>query len=154
MAAREAKYLSTLFNALGTRSNAHLFFKGSVDLFSDSQGVVAVSANPVLSAATKHVDIADFYVRELVEGGLITVTYVKTDYMVADVLTKPLARVKFYGSSVSSWVWFGMMALRQRQDSTQIFLLSWARNQHPLDQDEFANVLERENLVNLRHAQG
>ena len=96
MAAREAKYLSTLFNALGTRSNAHLFFKGSVDLFSDSQGVVAVSANPVLSAATKHVDIADFYVRELVEGGLITVTYVKTDYMVADVLTKPLARVKFY----------------------------------------------------------
>ena len=52
-----------------------------------------MSANPVLSAATKHVEI---YVRELVERGLITVTYVKTDYMVADVLTKPLAKVKFY----------------------------------------------------------
>lgn len=85
MAAREAKYLWTLFNALGDQPKAHLFFKGSVDLFSDSQGVVAVSANPVLSAATKHVEIADFYVRELVERGLITVTYVKTDYMVADV---------------------------------------------------------------------
>ena len=96
MAAREAKYLWTLFNALGDQPKAHLFFKGSVDLFSDSQGVVAVSANPVLSAATKHVEIADFYVRELVERGLITVTYVKTDYMVADVLTKPLAKVKFY----------------------------------------------------------
>ena len=56
----------------------------------------SVSANPVLSAATKHVEIADFYVRELVERGLITVTYVKTDYMVADVLTTPLAKVKFY----------------------------------------------------------
>ena len=80
MAAREAKYLWTLFDALGSRSQAHLFSKGSVDLFSDSQGVVAVSANPVLSAATKHVEIADFYVRELVERALITVTYVKTDY--------------------------------------------------------------------------
>ena len=95
MAAREAKYLWTLF-ALGSRFQANLFSKGSVDLFSDSQGVVAVSANPVLSAATKHVEIADFFVRELVERALITVSFVKTDYMVADVLTKPLARVKFY----------------------------------------------------------
>ena len=68
----------------------------TIDLFSDSKGVVAVAANSVLAAATKHLDIADFYVRELVERGIVTVSYVKTEFMVADVLTKPLARIKFF----------------------------------------------------------
>ena len=58
-------------------------------------GVVAVAANPVLSAATKHLDIADFYVRELVQRGIVTVSYIRTD-MLADVLTKPLGLGKFF----------------------------------------------------------
>ena len=95
MAAREAKYLCGLFEALGSVGKASLMTK-TIDLFSDSKGVVAVAANSVLSAATKHLDIADFYVRELVERGIVTVSYVKTEFMVADVLTKPLARIKFF----------------------------------------------------------
>ena len=67
----------------------------AVDLFSDSMGVVSTSRNPVLSAATKHVEIADFFVREMVARGIVTVAYVSTSDMVADVLTKPLARIKF-----------------------------------------------------------
>ena len=75
---------------------ADLFAHRSLDLFSDSMGVVAISANNVLSSATKHVDIADFYVRELVQSGVVTVSYVKTVYMVADVLTKALGPDKFF----------------------------------------------------------
>ena len=75
---------------------ADLFAKRAVDLFSDSMGVVAVAANPVLSAATKHLDIADFYVRELVQRGIVTVSYIRTVYMLADVLTKPLGPGKFF----------------------------------------------------------
>ena len=52
-----------------------LFTRQAVSLFSDSMGVVAVSANPVLSSATKHVDIADFFVRELVKRQIVTVSY-------------------------------------------------------------------------------
>jgi hypothetical protein len=39
-------------------------------------GVVAVSANLVLSSSTKHVEIADFFVRELVERQIVTVSCV------------------------------------------------------------------------------
>ena len=41
-------------------------------------------------------EIADFYVRELVARGIITVAHVPTEFMLADVLTKPLAKIKFF----------------------------------------------------------
>ena len=96
MAAREAKYIWSVLGALGKPGNADLFTHRALDLFSDSMGVVAVAANDVLSSATKHVDIADFYVRELVQSGIVTVSYIKTTYMLADVLTKALGPEKFF----------------------------------------------------------
>ena len=96
MAAREAKYVWSLLGALGKPAQADLFAHRALDLFSDSMGVVAVAANNVLSSATKHVDIADFYVRELVQRGIVTVSYINTSFMVADVLTKPLGPEKFF----------------------------------------------------------
>ena len=98
MAAREAKYLSGILSVLGAPGKASLFAKGqeNVSLFSDSMGVVAVAANPVTHAATKHLEIADFYVRELVERSIVTVAYVRTAFMLADVLTKPLGPDKFF----------------------------------------------------------
>ena len=98
MAAREAKYLSGILSVLGAPGKASLFAKGqeNVSLFSDSMGVVAVVANPVTHAATKHLEIADFYVRELVERSIVTVAYVRTAFMLADVLTKPLGPDKFF----------------------------------------------------------
>ena len=96
MAAREAKFIWSLLSSLNFNVKADLFAHLSLDLFSDSIGMVAISANNVLSSATKHVDIADFYVRELVQSGVVTVSYVKTVYMVADVLTKALGPDKFF----------------------------------------------------------
>ena len=77
MAAREAKFLWKLFVSMNVHGHASLFGK-RVDLFSDSMGVVAVAKNPVLSSATKHVDIADFFVRELVKNGIVSVSFVRT----------------------------------------------------------------------------
>ena len=95
MAAREAKFLWKFFGALnipadGGSSNSH-----TIDLF--TPWGVALSRNSVLSAATKHMEIADFYVRELVSRGIVTVAHVPTGSMLADVLTKPLAKIKFFG---------------------------------------------------------
>ena len=83
-----------------------------MSLFSDSMGVVAVSANPVLSSATKHVEIADFFVRELVERQIVTVSYVCTAYMLADVLTKPLGPGKFF-----SFIGIILGILRENENS-------------------------------------
>ena len=74
----------------------------------------SVSANPVLSAATKHIDIADFFVRELVERQIVTVSYVRTTYMLADVLTKPLGPGKFF-----SFIGIILGILRENEDSAE-----------------------------------
>ena len=70
MAAREAKFLWKLFGSLGINGAGFPRDSDAVDLFSDSMGVVSLSRNPVLSAATKHVEIADFFVREMVTRGI------------------------------------------------------------------------------------
>ena len=46
--------------------------------------------NPVKRSASKHIDLADHYAREQQELGVITITYVSTKDMTADVLTKAL----------------------------------------------------------------
>ena len=44
---------------------------------------------------SKHIDIKYHYIRDMVQRGEVKLQYVATDEHIADVLTKPLARVKF-----------------------------------------------------------
>jgi hypothetical protein len=60
-------------------------------IHSDSQGAIALGKNPEHHKRTKHIDIQHHYVREQVAAGSVTLSYVGTEDMVADVLTKPLA---------------------------------------------------------------
>ena len=43
----------------------------------------------------KHIEIWYFYIHDMVQKGAIKLQYVSTNEQVADVLTKPLCRVKF-----------------------------------------------------------
>jgi hypothetical protein len=45
----------------------------------------------------KHIEIWYHYIRDMVQRGALKLQYVGTDEKVADVLTKPLSRVKFVG---------------------------------------------------------
>ena len=88
--ARESKFLQMLMTEMG-----HAKSVSPIDLFSDSQGATAMSYNPVNRNASKHIDLADHYVREQVDRGTITITYVSTKDMVADALTKSLPKDQF-----------------------------------------------------------
>ena len=66
-----------------------------IDMFSDSTGAIALCANPVGRARHKHVDLADHYARELYAAGTITISFVPTDEMIADIFTKALPEAKF-----------------------------------------------------------
>jgi hypothetical protein len=44
---------------------------------------------------SKHIEIQYHYIRDMVQRGAIKLQYVGTYEKVADVLTKPLSRVKF-----------------------------------------------------------
>jgi len=66
-----------------------------VDLFSDSKGGIAQTYNPTNRAATKHVDVADHYLREQVERKRMNVSHIDSANMDADVFTKPLDKAAF-----------------------------------------------------------
>ena len=82
--------MENIFTAIGFER-----FVRPIDLFSDSKGSITMTYNPVQRAASKHVDLADHYARELQELGTITISHVGTQDMIADALTKALDRAAF-----------------------------------------------------------
>ena len=66
----------------------------SVLLYGDNQGALALVENPENHTRTKHIDVQYHYIRYLVGNGSISIAYCPTEQMVADVLTKPLPKVK------------------------------------------------------------
>ena len=61
----------------------------------DNQSCVTLSENPVFHDKSKHIEIKYHYIRDMVQRGAVKLQYVATDNQIADVLMKPLARVKF-----------------------------------------------------------
>lgn len=70
-------------------------FNTTVHLFADNQAAIKLASNPVHHPRSKHIDIQYHKLREVVESGLLDITYIPTADMIADGLTKPLDLVKF-----------------------------------------------------------
>ncbi|KAK8944151.1 hypothetical protein KSP39_PZI008078 [Platanthera zijinensis] len=64
-------------------------------LLCDSKSAISIANNPVSHSRTKHIEIKYHFLREHVEKGDILLEFVKTDYQIADVFTKPLDETKF-----------------------------------------------------------
>ena len=54
-----------------------------------------MSENPVFHDKLNHIKIKYHYIRDMVQRGAVKLQYVATEEQIVDVLTKPLARVKF-----------------------------------------------------------
>ena len=54
-----------------------------------------LSENLVFHDKSKHIEIKYHYIRDMVQRGAVKLQYVAMDEQIVDVLTKPLARVKF-----------------------------------------------------------
>jgi hypothetical protein len=61
----------------------------------DNQSCIKMTENHVLHDKLKHIEIRYHYIRDMVQRGVVKLQYVGTDEQVANVLTKPLSRVKF-----------------------------------------------------------
>jgi hypothetical protein len=61
----------------------------------DNQSYIKMTENHVFHDRSKHIEIRYHYIRDMVQRGALKLLYVSTDEQVADVLTKPLSRVKF-----------------------------------------------------------
>jgi hypothetical protein len=85
--ARESVYLTHLLSELTGK-------RKTVQLYSDNQSAVKLCYNLVFHNRTNHIDIRYHYTRELVENKCITVNYLPSEEMSADILTKSLNKVK------------------------------------------------------------
>lgn len=74
-------------------SELHIRPRSSLPLHVNNEGAEALAKNPEHHVRTKHIDTRHHFVRECVKNNWITVYHVPTQDMLADMLTKPLARV-------------------------------------------------------------
>jgi hypothetical protein len=61
----------------------------------DNQSCIKMTENHVFHDRSKHIEIRYHYIHDMVQRGALKLQYISTDEQVADVLTKPLSRVKF-----------------------------------------------------------
>ena len=87
-ASQEILWLRNLFHELGYSLSS------PSTLFIDNQSALAVAKNPEHHGRMKHLDPRFYWLRNEVEKGTITPIHVRTDAMVADIMTKALGRVK------------------------------------------------------------
>ena len=89
-AAQECVWMRRLSAELGNPLRASTIVK------EDNQSCIAMAKNPQYHERAKHIDIRHHFVRELVGDDTIKLEYCPTNEMVADILTKGLARERFF----------------------------------------------------------
>ena len=61
----------------------------------DNQSGIRLSENLMFCDRSKHIDIKYHYIWDMVQQGAVRLDYIGTHEQVADILTKPLGKVKF-----------------------------------------------------------
>lgn len=62
----------------------------------DNQSAISFEKDFNLTQRSKHIDVRLHFVKDYIEKGYISVTYISTDEMIADVLTKALYATKHF----------------------------------------------------------
>ena len=65
-----------------------------IRIYADNLREISQANEDQVTARTKHIDIAHHLSREYIEKEDIVITYIKSDEMIADTLTKPKTKSK------------------------------------------------------------
>ena len=84
-AAKQAIWMKQMLQALSCLQPDQ-----SIELLLDNQSAVKLAHNPQFHARTKHIDLANHFIRECVSDSKINLNWVPSEEMVADGLTKAL----------------------------------------------------------------
>ncbi|GJW21421.1 retrovirus-related pol polyprotein from transposon TNT 1-94 [Tanacetum coccineum] len=68
-----------------------------IPLYRDNESVIALCCNNVQHSRSKHINIRHHFIKEQVENGVAELYFVRIEYQLADIFTKPLVRewIKF-----------------------------------------------------------
>ncbi|GJX23896.1 hypothetical protein Tco_0228341 [Tanacetum coccineum] len=69
--------------------------KSIIPLYCDNKSAIALCCNNVQHSLAKHIDIRYHFIKEQVENGIVELYFVRTEYQLADIFTKPLPRERF-----------------------------------------------------------
>ncbi|GJT38395.1 retrovirus-related pol polyprotein from transposon TNT 1-94 [Tanacetum coccineum] len=66
-----------------------------IPLYCDNKSVIALCCNNVKHSRAKHIDIRYHFIKEQVENGIVELYFIRTEYQLVDIFTKPLPRERF-----------------------------------------------------------
>ena len=90
---KEVEWVKAILHHIGTGvSSDKVDF--TYNLHGDNQGALALARNAKYHPRTKHIPARYHYLRDVVTKGLVTLHYLATSDMVADIMTKALGRNK------------------------------------------------------------
>ncbi|GKF74951.1 hypothetical protein Tco_0224395 [Tanacetum coccineum] len=64
-------------------------------MYCDNKSEIALCCNNVQHSRAKHIDVYYHFIKEQVENGVVELYFVRTEYQLADIFTKPLPRERF-----------------------------------------------------------
>ncbi|GKA29281.1 retrovirus-related pol polyprotein from transposon TNT 1-94 [Tanacetum coccineum] len=71
------------------------FWYNTIPMYRDSQSAIAISGNPIQHSRKKHFNICYYFIKEHVEKGTIELYFIRTEYQLADLITKTLPKERF-----------------------------------------------------------
>lgn len=86
-ASREAVYLRNMLGELVENFSC-------ITLYNDNQSAQKLCLNPALHKRSKHIDIKYHFIREMISKNIVSVNYLASNDMPADILTKALSLSK------------------------------------------------------------
>ncbi|GJU29915.1 retrovirus-related pol polyprotein from transposon TNT 1-94 [Tanacetum coccineum] len=90
-----------VFRYLKGTINMGLWYLKDIDIalttYADAYhaGAIALCSNNVQHSRSKHIDVIYHFIKEQVENGVVELYFVRTEYQLADIFTKALARERF-----------------------------------------------------------
>nr|GEX38825.1 copia protein [Tanacetum cinerariifolium] len=66
-----------------------------IHLYCDNKSAIALCCNNVQCSRAKHIDVRYHFIKEQVENGVVELYFIRTEYQLADIFTKPLPRESF-----------------------------------------------------------
>ncbi|GKD91979.1 hypothetical protein Tco_1371816 [Tanacetum coccineum] len=75
------------------RSKRALIYR--IPLYCDNKSAIALCCNNVQHSRAKHIDIRYHFIKDQVENRIVELYFVRTEYQLADIFTKPLPLERF-----------------------------------------------------------
>ncbi|GJT55472.1 retrovirus-related pol polyprotein from transposon TNT 1-94 [Tanacetum coccineum] len=67
----------------------------NIPLYYDNKSAISLCCNNVQHSRAKHIDVRYHFIKDQVENGIVELYFVRTEYQLTDIFTKPLPRERF-----------------------------------------------------------